>query len=309
MGRFQLQRVNGVILAPKAENAWESQATFNPGTVRQDDDIHMLYRAVEGENYSTIGYARLNRYGHVLERLDRPVIERTLPQESQGCEDPRIVEFEGKYFVFYSGFDGQEVRIIMAETTDFQQYLKIGQVGPDTWDKDAMLFPEKIKGKVAFLHRIEPHIQVALFDDLNHFLSPEPDYWTNHLNSLDDHTILYSEQSWEKAKIGAGPPPILTDAGWLLIYHGVDEKLTYRAGAVLLDAKNPYKVLARLPYPILEPVREYERIGDVNNVVFPQGTAIFDDDLLVFYGGADKVVGLAWGRLSHLIDALWKHRC
>ncbi len=308
MGLFQLERVNGVILGPREENAWESRAAFNPGTVRGYQDVHMLYRAVEGDNYSTIGYARVNRHGEVLERHDQPVISRTLPQESRGCEDPRIVPFQDRYFVFYSGFDGEEVRIIMAETNDFRHYHKIGQVGPDTWDKDAMLFPGPVDGKVAFMHRIEPNIQIALFEDLDHFLQPEPEYWERHLANLDDHTVLYGEQFWEAEKIGAGPPPFLTDAGWVLIYHGVDKQLTYRAGAVLLDERNPLKVIARLPYPILEPKRDYEKIGDVNNVVFPQGTAIFDDDLLVFYGGADKVVGLAVGKISRLIDALWKHR-
>jgi len=196
----------------------------------------------------------------------------------------------------------------MAVTTDFKSVKKIGLVGPDENDKDAMIFPERINGKIAFLHRIEPNIQMALFEDREHFISPEPDYWPNHLKNLEKYMVMHKEYEWEAAKIGAGPPPILTDAGWLLIYHGVDKNLTYRAGAVLLDEKNPYRVIARLPYPILEPEREYERIGDVNDVVFPEGLAVFDGEIQVYYGGADKVVGLAVGKLSQLIDALWKHK-
>ena len=93
-----------------------------------------------------------------------------------------------------------------------------------------------------------------------------------------------------------------------MLYHGVDKKLTYRTGAALLDEKNPFRVIARLPYPILEPECEYEKIGDVNNVVFPEGMVLFDDELLVYYGGADKVVGLAKGKLSQLLETFWKHK-
>ncbi len=308
MTEIRLQRVNGIILESRPEHPWESQAVFNPGVVRENENIHMLYRAVEGDNFSTIGYARLNSHGQILYRHPEPVIVRELPQEKQGCEDPRIVPFDGKYLVFYTGFDGVNMRVIVAETFDFFNFKKLNQVGPDYNDKDAMIFPEKINGKVGFLHRIKPNIQLAMFDNLEHFLSPETDYWPKHLANLDQHTVMYREFDWEAKKIGVGPPPIHTEAGWLLIYHGVDKKSVYRAGAALLDEKNPGKLIARLPYPILEPERDYERFGDVDMVVFPQGAVVFDGELQVYYGGADKVVGLATCRLSDLINALWKHK-
>lgn len=308
MSEVKLTRMNGKILEPIPAHAWESRAAFNPGAVRVDDEVHMLYRGVEGENLSTIGYARLNRAGEVLYRHPEPVIRREWPQEKQGAEDPRIVPYRGRYLVFYTGFNGQTVRVIVAGTADFKRFEKLGIVGPDYNDKDAMIFPEDIGGKIAFLHRIEPNIQLAYFDSFEHFLNPEPDYWPEHLKYIDRHTVMYHEYSWEAEKIGAGPPPIRTDAGWLLIYHGVDKNLTYRAGAALLDEKDPGRVIARLPYPILEPERDYERIGDVNMVVFPEGAVVFEDELQVYYGGADKVVGLATCKLSDLIEALWKHR-
>ncbi|MFZ0389682.1 MAG: glycosidase [Calditrichia bacterium] len=308
MSRYQLQRVNEVILGPLEAHPWESRAAFNPGAVRVDDDIHLLYRAVEGDNFSTAGYARLNRQGKVLYRHPEPVLRRTLPQESKGCEDLRIVPFENRYQIFYTAYNGSRVRIANAETDDFMSYRKFGLVGPDYTDKDAMIFPQHIGGKIAFLHRIEPNIQLALFENMDHFRHPGPDYWPDHLKNLEKHTVMYRQFDWESEKIGAGPPPILTDRGWLLIYHGVDRNITYRAGAALLEEKNPQKVIARLPYAILEPKRDYEKIGDVNNVVFPQGIALFDDELQIYYGGADKVVGLAHGSLKELLDALWQHR-
>ncbi|RMH96378.1 MAG: glycosidase, partial [Calditrichaeota bacterium] len=293
---------------------WESQAVFNPGAVREEDVVHLLYRAVEGENLSTIGYARLDLDGRVLERRPEPVIQREWDIEKQGCEDPRIVPFEGRYLIFYMAYDGvdpdkgENARIVMSETEDFTTFRKIARVGPDVQDKDAMIFPERFDGKIAFIHRIAPNIQIALFDDLEHLVEPEADYWPCHLHRLDQYTVLAREYDWEAIKIGAGPPPLRTEAGWLLIYHGVDRHRTYRAGAALLHENDPYRVIARLPYPILEPEREYEQVGDVNMVVFPEGVVEVNGELLVYYGGADKVVCLAAGNLKHLIEELWKHR-
>ena len=102
MGEFKLKRVNGPILQPISHHPWESRAVFNPGTVSQDEIVHMLYRAVEGENFSSIGYAKLNTQGEVKSRFEKPVIKRELGIEKQGCEDPRIVSFLDKYYIFYS---------------------------------------------------------------------------------------------------------------------------------------------------------------------------------------------------------------
>ena len=314
MAEYKLQRINGPILEPNPEHPWESRAVFNPGAVREGDHVHLLYRAVEGNNLSTIGYARLDSHGRVLERNCEPVITRETACEIQGCEDPRIVPFDDTYYIFYTGYDGkypergENVRVMLAETRDFKSFRKLGLVGPDVQDKDAMIFPELVDGKIAFMHRIVPNIQIALFDDWEHFLHPEAGYWEHHLQHLDRYTVLYREFAWESSKIGAGPPPLRTDAGWLLIYHGKDQQHVYRAGAALLDEKNPYKVIARLPYPILEPERDYERVGDVNMVVFPEGAVVFDDELYIYYGAADKVVALATGKVSELIDALWKYK-
>jgi predicted GH43/DUF377 family glycosyl hydrolase len=110
------------------------------------------------------------------------------------------------------------------------------------------------------------------------------------------------EQDWEEIKVGSGPPPIKTKHGWLLIYHGVDKYLVYRTGAALLDLNNPVKVIARTKEPVLQPEESYERIGDVNNVVFPTGACVIDDKLHVYYGGADKVCCLAVVELNALLQ-------
>jgi len=303
---IKLERVKDLILEPIAKHKWESRAVLNPGTIREDDIVHILYRAVEGENFSTIGYAKLDQYGKVLERRPEPVIKRETDQEKQGCEDARIVKFEDTYYIFYTAYNGTTVRVAAASTTDFFTYKKHGVIIPDVNNKDAMIFPETINNKVILIHRVEPNIQFAYFDSIEQMLAGDENYWKKYLNRIDEFTVMRPEFDWEYSKIGAGAPPIKTARGWLLIYHGVDKNLVYRAGAALLDLEDPTKVIGRLPYPILEPERKYELQGDVPNVVFPEGTALFDDELLVYYGGADKVIAMASVNINELLDALEK---
>ncbi|NOZ61683.1 MAG: glycosidase [Calditrichaeota bacterium] len=305
---MRLERIKGPILEPLAENSWESRAVLNPATIREGDVIHMLYRAVEGENFSTIGYAKLDLNQNVIERRPEPVICRTYPYEKKGCEDPRVTYLDGKYYIFYSGYDGKEVRICAASTENFETYTKYGIVVPDVWDKDAMLFPEPVGGKIILIHRVEPNIQFAFFDNIEQLLRPSNGYWNQYFSELDKFTVMKPEFDWEANKVGAGPPPIKTEQGWVLIYHGVDKNSVYRAGVALLDLESPERVIARYPKPILEPERRYELNGDVPNVVFPEGTVLIGDELYVYYGGADKVIGLATIKMNDLLEELKKHK-
>ena len=305
---FKLQRIGNAVLEPIKENLWESQAVFNPATIREGDHVHMIYRAVEGDNYSTLGYAKLDRSGKIMERWPQPILRREAPYEQRGVEDPRLAKFDGLYYLVYVAFDSVAVRVCLASTTDFRKVEKHGIIIPDVWDKDAMFFPELVRGKLILMHRIEPNIQLAFFNDLEHLLKPEKDYWQKHLTALDKYTAMRPQYWWEAKKIGGGAPPIPTKEGWLVIYHGVDDKLVYRAGAALLDYENPLRVLARFPDPILEPEHQFEKVGDVPNVVFPTGTALFDDELLIYYGGADRAIGLATCQLSELLHELKRHK-
>ena len=305
---LKLKRIEDPILKPEPQHTWESRAVLNPAAVREGEKIHMLFRAVEGDNLSTIGYAVLDRYGRLLQRSNEPLIEREFDYEKQGAEDPRITQFGGRYYVLYSGYDGLTCRVCMASTDDFVKVQKHGVIIPEVWDKDAMLFPEPVRGKIILMHRIEPSIQLAWLDDIEQLLAVDRSYWNNHFAHLAEHTVLSPRCAWEAEKIGGGAPPIMTDHGWLVIYHGVDRHWVYRAGAALLELDNPNRVIARLPYPILEPQRSYEMHGDVANVIFPEGTAVFDGELQVFYGGADKVIAMAVASLEELLCELLKHK-
>ncbi len=166
-------------------------------------------------------------------------------------------------------------------------------------NKDVVLFSEKINQKYQVLHR--PRNWVG-----SKFGVDKPSIWIaegNSLSNFERNTVLMKpKQDWEELKIGSGPPPIKTKHGWLLIYHGVDKDLVYRAGAAILDLDNPVKVLARTKEPILQPEEPYERFGDVNNVVFPTGACVIDERLHVYYGGADKVCCPAVVELNALLE-------
>ena len=300
----------GIVMKPHKDQ-FGSFARFNPGIQLKDGIVHMLYRAtdhdiLDKEKYiSHIGYAKLDINRNVLYDSNAKVIFPTMPEESRGCEDPRIVDFEGSYYVFYTAYDGIKARVAIARTDDFITYHKLGVIKHYCWDKDAFIFPERISGRIAYLHRVEPSIQLDYFESFDQLLSINA--WLNYEEKIESSTIMKSKYFWENRKIGGSMPPIKTEKGWLLLYHAVDDKFIYRGSVALLDLLNPSKVIARIPYPMLEPEEEYELIGDVNNVVFPEGGYINDGELFVYYGAADKYIALAKIGIAELFDALEKN--
>ena len=245
------------------------------------------------------------------------MIEPLEEYERFGCEDPRVtrLEIDGEvlYLITYTAlsapaFSGAGNRVALASTEDLRTFHKHGVVIPDLEDKDAVIFPELVGGRIAMLHRVAPNIQIVYFDSLEQLINPDAEFWSECRASLKESTVMRPKYKWEVKKIGAGPPPIRTDAGWLLIYHGVDANHVYRAGAALLDLEDPARVIARSPHPILEPEEEYERVGDVPNVVFPEGAVVRDGTLYVYYGGADRCCCLATAALDDLLGYLLAFR-
>jgi predicted GH43/DUF377 family glycosyl hydrolase/glycosyltransferase involved in cell wall biosynthesis len=311
-----LQRHRGnPILEPIENTAWESKYVLNPGSLRIGDKVYLFYRGVGGDNISHIGLAITDGY-QVIERLPEPILSPLTPEEKMGCEDPRLIIVEGKIYMLYTAYDGNIAQIAAAsigiddfKSGNYRNWHREGLAFRNIWDKDAILFPEKINGKYVIYHRIEPSIWVTYMSELRFPI------W-------EKHEIIIGPRPgrmWDSLKIGAGAQPLKTRYGWLLIYHGVDYNYVYRLGVILVDLNNPSKVIFRSPNPILEPEEDYE-IGLsgawVPNVVFTCGAVagsdkeILDDgdEILVYYGAADTSIGMAKATLADLLPERFRQQ-
>jgi len=331
----------GIILEHRPDG-FDSMAVLNPGCVQQGDTVHMYYRGVVKGNLSSIGYARLQGPLTVVERSDAPILASEDAYDCHGLEDPRIIFFEGLYYMIYVAYDGKNARTAYATSSDLKQWKKCGMISPQMsykellllfersgvsvkeayfrfgeyiisrqgsgvkiWDKDAFIFPRRINGKIALVHRILPDMQIAYADSFSDFQRKE--YWEDHLKHLQDAVLLENEHKFENRNIGGGCPPIETDAGWLLIYHGVEEQnrsKVYSAAVALLDKDNPQQVIARARVPLFVPQEKWELHGSVNSVIFPTGTSQFGDRLYLYYGAADSRIAAASLSLSELLTVL-----
>lgn len=327
------QRTPHPVLAPLPHLPWASGAVFNPGAWRDPSTgvTHLVFRAIpagyrkesapnaarhEGQHRFTdyvsyLGHATSTDGGLTFDVRETPLVAPDTDADRYGAEDARIVCLDDVLYLTYTALrapafgDEDGIGIGLAASTDgFRTVERFGMIGPDARDKDAVLFPRRINGKIAMLHRIVPDIQIATFDDHAQLRAPGAAYWERHLATLDAHTVLRPEAPWEGKKVGAGPPPVETPDGWLLLYHAADERHVYRAGLALLDLDDPQRVIARLPYPVFEPETDWEREGDVPNVVFPEGLTLDGDALTVFYGAADRCIGRATASLADLLAAL-----
>jgi predicted GH43/DUF377 family glycosyl hydrolase len=297
------------ILIPLREHRWESRYVLNTAALRINDKVYLFYRAFGDDEISRIGLAITDGY-RVLERMPDPIFSPLYEHEKKGCEDPRVVIIGEDIYMLYTAYDG-EIAQIAAASIGLQDFLerrfdrwhRIGLAFDGIWDKDAILFPEKINNKYVIYHRIEPSVWVSYLDEL---VFPAP---------KESHSIILGPRSgrmWDSLKIGAGTQPIKTVYGWLMIYHGVDHNRVYRLGVMLVDYHNPERLLYRSPNPVLSPELEFE-VGDedcwVPNVVFTCGavaaqdkeTLEAEDELLVYYGAADTYIGLATAKVGDLI--------
>ncbi|RLC67473.1 MAG: hypothetical protein DRI48_02190 [Chloroflexi bacterium] len=327
---MKLRRYKGnPILNPRRDD-WESLEAYNPAAVYLDGKIHLLYRATGEyvEYVSRLGHAIFDENLNLVERFDEPCFTPNLELWEMSVEDARLTPLEGRLYMTYVitltpcppysvrrrlGMPPRpqaRTRISLAEVTwevGRMSFQRLGVITPyGSNQRDTVLFPAKIGGRYAALHRPSAWVGPGYPTDT-------PGIWFAYLDDLPGRMyghrlVMKSEQRWESRKIGAGPSPVKTDKGWLLIYHGVDQNRVYRAGAALLDLEEPWKVIARTPEPILEPEEEYERIGDVPDVVFPEGAVVIGDDLIVFYGGADVVCCAASVRLNEFVNYLLTQR-
>ncbi len=331
------------ILLGKTKLDFENEGVLNPAAIKIGDNVHLFYRAVRKGNHSTIGYCKLDGPLNVSERHTSPFMIPDLAIESKGIEDPRIVQIDQVYYLTYTAYDGTNAQGALATSTDLKHFEKHGVIVPPLtyahfvylaeasgkvneryyrnhnfyykhadpdkklllWDKNVIFFPRRINGLLVFLHRIRPGIQIVSVKSLEELT---PEFWDKYFEDFHTHIVLDPVHEHEANYIGGGCPPIETKHGWLLIYHGVKtsakEGNVYSACAALLDLDDPSKELARLPYALFSPEHEWELKGEVNNVCFPTGTAIFGDTLFIYYGAADERIACASVQIPVLLNEL-----
>lgn len=303
--------IGNPIIKPIIESPWEGRATFNPAAIYLDEKVHILYRAFSYKNKSIIGYASSKDGVHIDERLPEPVYvarkvfeKRAAPGLWCGCEDARLTRIDDTIYMTYTAFNGRVPRVALSTISVFDFIDKkwnwsepIVISSPSFNDKNACFLPEKIDGKFAIFHRPENYISLNFVDNLYELQNK----WLDNSFAL----IKPRADKWDNTKIGISAPPIKLKEGWLLIYHGVsDPGHIYKVGALLLDLKDPTKVLGRTNIPLFEPEMDYELYGDVPNVVFPCGAIMLKDEIYLYYGCADSVVGVARMKVKDILSQL-----
>ncbi len=281
-------------------------SVFNPAAVKFGDEYLLLTRVEDLSGVSCLWLARSKDGVHFTPdpypALQPSAEEPFCHVERYGVEDARITQIGDTYYITYVGFSEHDCVTLLAETNDFQSYRRIAILGlPE--NKDVVLFPEKIGGYYAKLDR--PMTQSSRRAEMWISFSPDLAYWGNPLP-----VMAARPDRWDSYKIGAGAPPIRTEAGWLEIYHGV--KVTaagalYRLGAALLDLEQPWRVVGRADEAILSPTLPMDFHGNVANVVFTCGAILEPNgELKVYYGAADQVIGLATCDVQEVINLCLK---
>jgi predicted GH43/DUF377 family glycosyl hydrolase len=299
------------IIEPNSLIEWQSQAAFNPGAVYLKNKFHIVYRAMSSNNTSVFGYA-VSKDGFKIDFQSKDPIYvpradfemKKKEGANSGVEDPRLVLMNDKIYMFYTAYDGINSPRIALSSIKVSDFLNQNWSSwswpvlispPDIDDKDAAMFPQKIGGYYVIIHRVGKDMDLSFHKNLNF----------DGKNFLEEYRWLKPRPGyWDSEKIGLAGPPLKTKYGWIVFYHGFDLNKTYKIGAILTDLKDPKKIIARTDYPILEPEKDYEKNGLVNNVVFPCSNVLVKDKIYFYYGGADKVIGVATLNLKDLINVL-----
>jgi beta-1,2-mannobiose phosphorylase / 1,2-beta-oligomannan phosphorylase len=319
------------ILSPNPLNSWENLVVCNPAAWYEDGKFYLLYRAAgdDVDHLIHIGLAVGEDGFHFSRVLDKPVLS---PGENSfdagSVEDPRVVKFGDEFYMTYAfrpyppgqywKYSYDEVKApkhnefapkcllenigntALAVSKDLIHFKKVGRLTePGLDDRDVIFFPERINGRFYMIHRPKNYVGKEYGTD-------HPAIWIKSSDDLmswnvPSRLLLKGEQWWEQ-KVGGNTPPLRTDAGWLMLYHGVDEKFTYRIGACLLDLEDPTKILYRTKDFIMEPETAEEMNGLYKwGVVFPTGNVIVGDTLYVYYGASDQWCCVATANVKELV--------
>jgi len=282
------------VISPQGAG-WESAGTFNPAVVKTaEDKFVMLYRAQDKKGTSRLGYAESEDGIHFTRRAGPVLSPETDYEKDGGVEDPRLQKFGDTYYLTYTGYNTKDAQLCLATSKDLIHWDRKGVILPAykgnwnvAWTKSGAIVPEKIGGKYWM-----------------YWLGTTPDKTDEMGLSYSDDLIHWTEATktpvlprrpgkFDSRVVEPGPPPILTSAGIVLVYNGADDKLVYRTGVAVFDRADPRKVISRTDEPIFGPEKEWEKVGQVPNVVFVEGMVRLGGKFLFYYGGADKFVGVA----------------
>ena len=329
------KHIGNPIMGP-ADHFWESEAVFNPGAVVHNGRVHLFYRALGGDGLSRIGYASSKDGVHFDERLPYPVYlaENRMQAISHhpytsparlvydpvlyasgggwgGCEDPRTVKLDGRVYMtfnMFNGWDSMRVAFTSMSERDFEnkrwnwdQFKYLSR--PGDRQKNWVLFPEKINGKFAIFHNLDKgdpaRVHIAYVDELDMYKTP------TQRDAPDPQVLPNHIVAWHNRTRSASAPPIKTRDGWLLFYHAMDkdDHGRYKVGAMLLDLKDPTKILYRSSRPVLSPDEWYENDWKPG-IVYASGAVVKDGMLFLYYGGGDKHIAVAYEELEKFINQL-----
>jgi predicted GH43/DUF377 family glycosyl hydrolase len=293
-----------------ADWPYPANSVFNPGaTLLPDGTTLLLCRVEDRRGHSHFCVARSANGVDGWQIDPEPTLlpdPEHIPEDLWGIEDPRITYISelGKYAIVYTAYSRGGPGVALALTKDFHHFERYGMIMPPE-DKDAALFPCRIGGQWALIHRPVSYHGAHMWTSY----SPDLRHWGNHRLMLEARRGAW----WDANKIGLSPPPIETPQGWVVIYHGVRHTASgclYRLGLALFDLQEPERCLKRSNEWVFGPEKNYERRGDVDNVVFPCGLTIAHDGdtIHLYYGAADSTIGLATSSIRAILEWLQEHR-
>ena len=283
---------NVPVIAPEG-NGWQSSGTFNPAAVNRDGNTVLIYRAQDAVGTSRLGYAESADGIHFKRRTEPVLSPETEYERDGGVEDPRVVRIGGLFYMTYTGYNKKDAQLCMATSTDLQHWERKGILLPAYqghwnrgWTKSGAILKEKIHGKF-WMYWLGTAADKS--DQMGISSSADLVHWTEE---TEVPVVPTRPGKFDSRVVEPGPPPILTPRGIVLVYNGADENLVYRVGIAMFDRNDPRKLIYRSEEPVFQPELAWEKVGQVPNVVFVEGMVDRNEGWLLYYGAADKFVGV-----------------
>jgi predicted GH43/DUF377 family glycosyl hydrolase len=281
------------IISPRG-TGWEAAGTFNPAVVLHDGKFVMLYRAQDKQGTSRLGYAESSDGTHFTRRAEPVLSPETGYEKDGGVEDPRLVKIDGIYYLTYTGYNRKDAQLCLATSKDLIHWERKGVILPAYkgnwnvgWTKSGAILPEKIDGKY-WMYFLGTSADKT--DQMGLAYSTDLVHWTEATNAP---VLPRRPGRFDSRVVEPGPPPSITSRGIVLVYNGADDNLVYRVGIAVFDPRDPRKVISRTDEPVFAPEKEWEKVGQVPNVVFVEGMVHQGSRYLFYYGAADKYIGVA----------------